>query len=162
MGDEVSKDSTEAVRRFGPSLTRFSIAGRYWHLRELPIGRVKKLALMISNAFDRLREKIAGNGSIEGMELSTLLDGYSDSIFAEVETIWNWLFAWGAEGAQEKYEPATAEWLQDNITMSMFGDIIKEIAHQNRMDWLIPFFRSRLTGALQAALAAGVAAPRSG
>lgn len=74
-------------------------------------------------------------------------------MFQEITDIWNWLFEYGAKGMDKTYEPITQEWLEDNVTVSMLSDLIKEVAEQSRMAWLIPFFKSQIAAGVRNAVA---------
>lgn len=107
---------------------------------------MRTLGLKITEAFDRI-SKITGkdlSAEIDQINLSEFMRVYGDALFREIAGIWNWLFGFGAAALEEKYEPVTEEWLQDSVTISMLRDLLREIAEQNSMGWLIPFFKSRI------------------
>lgn len=155
MADKDTKVSSVPMTRLGPSLAKFSMGSpsRDFYLRELPVGRVKKLGLKITEAFNRIAA-LQGNDPAKalGAEIGSFLESYGTAVFEEITGIWNWLFEYGAKGMDQTYEPITQEWLEDNVTVSMLSDLIKEVAEQSRMAWLIPFFKSQIATAVRNAV----------
>jgi hypothetical protein len=70
------------------------------------------------------------------MPLEKMIGLYGGSLFAELTGFFNAIFAYRNEG----YEPVSVEWFEDNVTIGDIMEIGQEVATQNRMEWLIPFF----------------------
>jgi len=70
---------------------------------------------------------------------------YSDKIFAEITTLFNWVFEYKNEG----YKKITKAWLSDNASIRILTEIMKQIAVQNKLDWLGPFFKGKIQTALE-------------
>ena len=98
----------------------------------------------------RVEEATGGKQKLEEIGVETLLVQFSGVVFEEVTTLWNWIFEnGGAYGDGGKYEPIDTKWLEDNVSIRLIGEVLKELAEQSRMAWIIPFFKSQGQRALR-------------
>ena len=65
---------------------------------------------------------------------------YSEQTFTIVKRLFDFVF----EYKNDDYEPPELEWLEDALSIRLMIDIVKALAEQNQMAWLLPFFTSRL------------------
>ena len=125
------------------SQTLICIADREFILNEMAIGRAKQFAIQIVKSADAI--SIETGKDITEMDVSNLLTVYGDLTFGEITKLFNWIFAYKNEG----YKKVTKAWLENNITIRMLIEITKEIARQNQLSWLIPFFQGKVREALK-------------
>lgn len=109
----------------------------------MSIGKAKNFAIEIVTAVDRLSAKTGKD--ITQMEVSEMLTVYSDIVFEEITKLLNWIFSYKNDG----YKNIEKEWAENNLTIRMLIEIVKEIARQNQLSWLIPFFQEKIQIALR-------------
>jgi len=80
------------------------------------------------------------------MEMEDMLMNYGDIIFAKITEILNWIFSY----KNPDYIEITTEWVEDSVPLRILSELVKEIARQNQLSWLIPFFQGRFQTALKA------------
>ncbi|MBE3088029.1 MAG: hypothetical protein IMZ71_02785 [Chloroflexi bacterium] len=74
-------------------------------------------------------------------------------VFKEITATLNFLFEYRNEG----YEPLTQEWVEENISIRQIVLILEQVADQNQMGWLMPFFREALASGFRSQAQAIVA-----
>jgi len=109
----------------------------------MSIGRARDFGIQIVKAVDAI-SKLSGK-EIEEMEVSMMFQDYGDIIFEKITGILNWLFCY----KNSDYIEVSQEWVAENIAVRMLVEIVKEIARQNQLSWLIPFFQDRFQTALK-------------
>ena len=80
------------------------------------------------------------SGGIEELDLKALILNYSAEAFDVVARIFNFIF----EYKNDDYKKVNKKWVEENLSPRNMMDIVKELANQNKIDWLLPFFKSRL------------------
>ncbi len=136
---EGTKNSIEEMKRKCEWQTIFSLGGKKLKMNEMSIGRTKQFALKISEAVDEFKE-LTGASDINNINLVTVLKDYGDVFFKIFTDLFNYVFGYKNDG----YENYSIEWVSDNISIRHIMMIVKEIAEQNQMGWLIPFFREKM------------------
>jgi len=109
----------------------------------MSIKRVKDFAVKCVTAMDQFSKETGVD--ISQMEVQMIIGEYSDKIFAEITTLFNWVFEYKNEG----YKKITKAWLSDNASIRILTEIMKQIAVQNKLDWLGPFFKGKIQTALE-------------
>ena len=105
----------------------------------MSIGRTKQFALKISEAVDEFKE-LTGTTDRNVITLVAVLKDYGDVFFRIFTDLFNYVFGYKNDG----YEDYSIEWVSDNISIRHIIMIVKEIAEQNQMGWLIPFFQEEM------------------
>ena len=106
--------------------------------------------LLITEAAERIKEKLNPPTDRKGgirwnkLDLKALIAEGSDVLFQEATAILNFLF----EYRNEDYEALTVEWVEDNMSLRILKEILLEVAKQNQMSWLPPFFQSKFSEVL--------------
>ena len=132
------------MKKLSEAQTIISIEDKQLILNEMSIGRVRNFGIKIVQVVDKI-SKLSGKDITE-MEMSDMLQNYGDIIFEEITGIFNWVFCY----KNSDYVELTKEWIEDNISIRALSEIVKEIASQNQLSWLIPFFQERFNTALKA------------
>ena len=136
----MEKVSEEGVlKKLSESATILWLGGTQYQMNELKIGRMQKLSLLLATELETVSELLK-RGGIEELDLKALILSYSEEAFEVVARIFNFIF----EYKNEDYKPVDREWIEDNLSPRNMIDIVKELARQNKIDWLLPFFKSRL------------------
>ena len=78
------------------------------------------------------------------MDLKALISEGGEVLFQEATVILNFLF----EYRNDDYEALTVEWVEDNMSLRILKEILLEVAKQNQMSWLPPFFQSKFAEVL--------------
>lgn len=110
----------------------------------MSIGRTRDFGIQLVMAVDALTE--ASGKDITEMEVSEMLTKYGDILFNRLTNILNWIFSY----RNGDYLPLEKEWVEENISIRIITEIVGEIARQNNLTWLLPFFRDRFQIALKA------------
>ena len=92
---------------------------------------------------DRLSEKTGLD--LSEMQVDEMITKYGDIIFKELVTLFNWIF----EYKNPDYEKVTKKWVEDNLSIRILTELVKEIAVQNRLDWLGPLFKGKILEQIQ-------------
>lgn len=146
MAAKGSKKITEPLQRLSESQTRLSLNSKIFHLNEMAIGRAQKFLLKLGDAFEYIKESLGKKGiDINNLDIRDLLIKGGDAVFEKLTEIFNFLM----EYRNDKYDPVDIEWAKENLTFGDIKMIGEEIAEQNRMGWLIPFFRERWRGVIE-------------
>jgi len=132
------------MKKLSDAQTIISIGDKQFILNEMSIGRARNFGIEIIKAVDVI-SKLSGKDITE-MEMTDMLMEYGDIIFDKITYILNWLFCY----KNSDYVDLTKEWVEDNISIRILSEIVKEIADQNKLTWLIPFFQGRFQTALKA------------
>jgi hypothetical protein len=112
----------------------------------MSIGRGKKFALKLVEVIKELRDEIGlkEEEDITGEKMLSILRDNSEPAFQKITDLLNYVF----EYREDDYEPLTVEWVEDNVTIRHLKIIVKEVAEQNQMGWLLPFFQSKMASAM--------------
>ncbi|MBU2051256.1 MAG: hypothetical protein KKH61_20105 [Gammaproteobacteria bacterium] len=115
-------------------LTVFNVGERRLELREMKIKRTKELSELLFTLRSGLQKYFTdkdGNSLSDG---ETLAPEFFQSVNESIVVVLNFLL--GLKGE----ETLTLEWYEDNISLRILEEIVKEAASQSRINWLIPFF----------------------
>jgi len=112
----------------------------------MSIGRAKELAAKAVITMDRISAKTGID--VSQMEVTDLIGEYSDILFTEITTLFNWVFVY----KNSEYKKVTQKWVADNISIRILTEIVKEIAVQNKLDWLGPFIKGKVLDAVKIAM----------
>ena len=126
-------------RKLSESAQSISLNGTKFQMNEMSIGRAKNLALLLTKELDNVSSLLSQSG-IETLDLSAMVMQYSEQTFTIVKRLFDFVF----EYKNDDYEPPELEWLEDALSIRLMIDIVKALAEQNQMAWLLPFFTSRL------------------
>ncbi len=107
-------------------------------MNEMPIRRAQKFLLLLARKVDIVQAETGRD--LKDVNVVDLIGEFGDLIFEHLTDVFNFVF----EFDNEKYEPVNAEWLGDNVSIRLLIVILEEIAAQNRMGWLVPFFQTKL------------------
>ena len=127
-----------------PAQTLISIEDKEFFLNEMAIGRARKFGIVIIKAADEISK--LSNKDITEMEMEDMLMNYGDIIFTKITEVLNWIFSY----KNPDYIEITTEWVEDSVPLRILSELVKEIARQNQLSWLIPFFQGRFQTALKA------------
>jgi len=111
-------------------------------MQEMAIGRAQKFLISLGNAFESVKEHIGKD--ITQLDFRDLMTAGGDVLFEKLTELFNFLM----EYKNDDYEAVDTEWVKDNLTISNLQMIGKELAEQNRMGWLIPFFKEKMQEAI--------------
>jgi len=109
----------------------------------MSIGRVRQFGIKVIRSVDevsKLSEK-----DITEMEMEDMLVNYGDIIFKKITEVLNWLFSY----KNPDYVAVAQEWVEENTSLRILSELVKEIARQNQLSWLIPFFQGNLQTVLK-------------
>lgn len=109
----------------------------------MSIGRARKFGIEFIKIVDSVQKETGKE--IAAMEVEDVLNEYGDIAFKHLTHILNWLFSY----KNPEYKELSVEWVEDNISIRIVKEIVIEIARQNQLDWLIPFFQERFQIALE-------------
>jgi len=112
----------------------------------MSIRQAKDLAVKAVATMDRVSAKTGID--VSQIEVTDLIGEYSDILFTEITTLFNWVFVY----RNPEYKKVTKTWIGDNISIRILTEIVKEIAVQNKLDWLGPFIKGKITSAVEIAL----------
>ena len=140
------KEVTELTKKLSESQTLIYIGDKTFVLNEMSIKRVKDFAVKFVSAMDQFSKKTGVD--VSQLEVQMIIGEYSEMIFAEITTLFNWVF----EYKNEDFKAVTEEWMADNVSIRILTEIMKQIAVQNKLDWLGPFFKGKIQGALEVAM----------
>lgn len=149
MGKDL-KNNTELIQRLSESLTIFTVGSKKISMNEMAIGRAKKFVLLITQTVEGLKEKLSlptdrkGNVKWDKITLQSLIDEGGEIVFRELTAVLNFLF----EYRNDDYDALTVEWVEDNMSFRILKEILLEVAKQNQMSWLPPFFQSKFSEVL--------------
>ena len=142
--EEDLKTNTELMKKLSEARTLISIGEKQLLLNEMSIGRARDFGIEVVKLVDEL-SALSGKDVTE-MEMAVMLREYGDVIFKLLTKILNWVFCY----KNSDYIKLSIKWVTDNMTIRIITEIVTEIARQNKMDWLIPFFQDRYRNALKA------------
>ena len=137
------KQSIELIKKLSESQILISIGNKQLILNEFSIKRVKDFSIKIVALMDRLSEKTGLD--LSEMQVDEMITKYGDIIFKELVTLFNWIF----EYKNPDYEKVTKKWVEDNLSIRILTELVKEIAVQNRLDWLGPLFKGKILEQIQ-------------
>ena len=144
------KNNTKLIQRSSESLTIFIIGSKRIKMNEMAIGRAKKFVILITEAAERVKEKLNPPTDRKGgirwnkLDLKALISEGGDILFQEATVILNFLFDYH----NDNFEPLTVEWVENNMSLRILKEILLEVAKQNQMSWLPPFFQSKFSEVL--------------
>jgi hypothetical protein len=141
--EEGMKTDTELMLKLSDAQTRISVGSKQFILNEMSIGRARDFGIEIIGAVDRL-STLTGK-DVSEMNVAQLLNEYGDKVFEIITDVLNWVFCYKNSG----YKKITSAWVSENISVRIIKEIVKEIARQNGMDWLLPFFADKFTKTLR-------------
>jgi hypothetical protein len=141
--EEGLKNSTELMRILSETQTLISIGDKKFVLNEMSIGRARNFGIKFIKIIDAVQEKTGVD--VSKMEMTDLLKDYGDMIFVHLTDILNWLFSY----KNSEYVKISKAWVENNVSIRMTVEIVKEIARQNNLSWLIPFFQEKFQIALK-------------
>lgn len=81
---------------------------------------------------------------MQGLGVDEVLTRYGPVVFAELTRVFNFLFEFRNEG----YQAVDQQWLEDTLTIGDVTELGREVARQNRLEWLLPFFRKSIAAEL--------------
>ena len=113
----------------------------------MSIGRVRKFGVKVAKIIDSVQKSTGGDPEkdIKSMELEAMFLQYGDIAFQHVTDIFNWIFSY----KNSEYENMTVDWIDENISIRILIEIVTEIARQNQLSGLIPFFQENYRSALK-------------
>jgi len=123
--------------------TLISIGEKQLQLNEMSIGRARDFAIEIVKIVDEISAQTGKD--ITEMKIDVMLTEYGDIVFKQLTKILDWTFCY----KNPEYTKLSVKWVKDNISIRIITEIVNEIARQNKMDWLIPFFLDKFRNALQ-------------
>lgn len=126
-------------KKLSESAQSISLNGTKFQMNEMSIGRAKNLALLLTKELDNVSSLLSQSG-IETLDLSAMVIQYSEQTFTIVKRLFDFVF----EYKNDDYEPPELEWLKEALSIRLMINIVKALAEQNQMAWLLPFFTSRL------------------
>jgi len=147
MSDQATppNDSPQEMwTKLSPSASSTTIAKKHLVLNEMSIGRVKKFGIEIVGAIEKIKT-LTDTEDVSELTIDMLLSEWGEQLFEVIAHLFNFLFSY----RNDEYEPVTAEWVEDNLSIREMQEIIVEVADQNGMGWLIPFFKSSGMDALR-------------
>ncbi len=115
-------------------LTIFNIGDRKLELREMKIKRTKELSELLFSLRSGLQKYFVDKDGQALPDGATLDPEFHQSVNEAVLTVLNFLF--GLKGE----EILTIEWYEENMSLRILEEIVKEAASQSRVNWLTPFF----------------------
>ena len=115
-------------------LTIFNVENRKLELREMKIKRTKELSELLFSLRSGLQKYFVDKDGKALPSETTLDPEFPKSVNEAILTIINFLF--GLKGE----EVLAMEWYEENMSLRILEEIIKESASQSRVNWLIPFF----------------------
>jgi len=115
-------------------LTIFNVGDRKLELREMKIKRTKELSELLFSLRAGLQKYFVDKDGKTLPPETTLGPEFPQSVTEAILTILNFLFGLRYE------EVLTIEWYEENMSLRVLEDIVKEAASQSRVNWLIPFF----------------------
>jgi len=142
MAEKDSKNTIEPMKRLNVSVTRFSFGTKTFLMQEMAIGRAQKFLIKLGDSFESVKEHIGKD--ITQLDFRDLMTAGGDVLFEKLTDLFNFLM----EYKNDDYETVDTEWVKDNLTISNLQMISKELAEQNRMGWLIPFFKEKMQEAI--------------
>ena len=142
MAEKDTKNDTKPMKRLNVSVTRFSFGTKIFLMQEMAIGRAQKFLIKLGDSFESIKEHIGKD--ITQLDFRDLMTAGGDVLFEKLTELFNFLMEYKNEG----YEAVDTEWVKDNLTISNLQMIGKELAAQNRMGWLIPFFKEKMQEAI--------------
>lgn len=105
----------------------------------MSIGRIRKFSTRLVQAVEKIKDK-ADVEDISELDVASLLNTYGDLIYNEIADLFNFVF----EYRNDEYEPATQEWVEDEVTIRELKEIVLKVADVNGLGWLLPFFKSNV------------------
>lgn len=81
-----------------------------------------------------------GAENLSSQSIDEVLLKYGPSVFGGLTKLFNFCFEFRNDG----YEPVSPEWIEENLTVRELIEVAKEVAVQNRLDWMLPFFRKQI------------------
>ncbi len=115
-------------------LTIFNVGGRRLELREMKIRQTKDLSELLFSLRSDLQKYFVDKDGNPLSEDAGLSPEFAVSVNDAVLKTINFLLDLKDGGA------LTMEWYEDNISLRILEEIVKEAASQSRINWLIPFF----------------------
>jgi len=103
----------------------------------MSIGRIRKFSTCLAQAIERIKAEAEINDLGE-LDVTELLNTYGDLVYAEITKLFNFVF----EYRNDEYEPATQEWVEEEVTIRELKEIVLKVAEANGLGWLLPFFKS--------------------
>ena len=142
MAEKDTKNNTEPMKRLNKSVTRFLLGTKTFLMQEMAIGRAQKFLIKLGDSFESVKEHIGKD--ITQIDFRDLMTAGGDVLFEKLTELFNFLMEYKNDG----YESVDIEWVKDNLTISDLQMIGKELADQNRMGWLVPFFKEKMQEAI--------------
>ncbi len=115
-------------------LTIFNVGDRKLELREMKIKRTKELSELLFSLRSGLQKYFVDKDGQALPDGATLDPEFHQSVNEAVLTVLNFLF-----GLKDE-ENLTIEWYEENMSLRILEEIVKEAASQSRVNWLTPFF----------------------
>lgn len=112
----------------------------------MSIKRVADFATKVFTAVDMF-EKNTGR-DVNTANVQELILKFGDLAFKEITDLWNWIFSY----KNPDYAKATKAWICDNVSIRILTEVVKQIAIQNKLDWLGPFIRGKIMENLKTAM----------
>jgi hypothetical protein len=122
------------LERFDEELTYVNIGDKKFELREMKIGRTRKLFELIFNIQSDLSRFFRDAEGNPLKETDQLDPGFNAAVDEGTVRIFNFIFSLSAA------EKLDSDWIMNNLSMRQIEEIVKTAANQSRVDWLIPFF----------------------
>lgn len=122
------------LEKFDEELTYINIGERKFELREMKIGRSRKLSELIFNIQSDLSKFFRDAQGNPLKETDKLDPSFNLAIDEGIAKVINFLFA------LKDRETVDSIWIVENLSIRQIEEIVKAAASQSRVDWLIPFF----------------------
>ena len=121
-------------------LTIFNIGDRKLELREMKIKRTKELSELLFSLRSGLQKYFVDKDGQALPDGATLDPEFHQSVNEAVLTVLNFLFGLKVVTEKKEEETLTMEWYEENMSLRILEEIVKEAASQSRVNWLTPFF----------------------
>lgn len=115
-------------------LTIFNVGDRKLNLREMKIKRTKELSELLFSLRSGLQKYFLDKDGNTLPPETTLGPEFPKSVNEAILTILNFLFGLKPE------EILTMEWYEENMSLRILEEIVKEASSQSRVNWLTLFF----------------------
>jgi hypothetical protein len=102
----------------------------------MSIGRAQKFLLLLAEKLEVIKAEFGGK-PISEIEVMELFGKKGDWLFGHITEVINWLF----EYKNDNFQPLTTEWVKENFAIRLLLELVEQIADQNQMGWLVPFFQ---------------------
>ncbi len=116
-------------------LTIFNIGDRKLELREMKIKRTKELSELLFSLRSGLQKYFVDKDGQALPDGATINPEFPKSVNEAILAILNFLF--GLDGERQEL---SLEWYEENMSLRILDEIVKEAASQSRVNWLPLFF----------------------